>query len=174
MPNSPKPVSPGGDDEDWDDLVSEARIRTPQFDLEPFADAMEEAEDSEVRRVGSADEPILVKQMLEAHAACDYAAAIDWANRVLSHNPRHAVAAECIRECREAIEEQLYVRLSGVPRVIQAVAKDTPIDHRAAFVLSRIDGMTSVEDLVDLCGMPRLELLQALDQLVATGLVDIG
>lgn len=58
--------------------------------------------------------------------------------------------------------------------MIQAVAKDTPIDHRAAFVLSRIDGMTSVEDLVDLCGMPRLELLQALDQLVATGLVDIG
>ena len=54
MPNTPKPVSPGGDDEDWDDLVSEARIRTPQFDLEPFADAMEEAEDSVVRRGGLA------------------------------------------------------------------------------------------------------------------------
>ena len=168
MPKTPRRLEPVDDGEGIDHDGSESRLRTPQFDLEPFARA---ADESEVRRKLDGDEEAgLLRKMLGAHADEDYRAALDLATFVLSLNPRQAIAAACANECRAALEEELSSRLRGVPRVLH-VAEDAPIDHRAGFVLSRIDGMTSIDDLVDLCGMTRLELLMVLDRLVAAGTV---
>jgi hypothetical protein len=45
------------------------------------------------------------------------------------------------------------------------------IDHRAGFVLSLIDGSVSVETVLDLSGMPRLDALRILHELVQQRIV---
>ena len=37
-----------------------------------------------------------------------------------------------------------------------------PLDHRAGFVLSQVDGFLSFEDICDLSGMSRLQTLRTL------------
>ncbi len=48
-----------------------------------------------------------------------------------------------------------------------------PIDHRAAFLLSHIDGRTSVRDLVDVSGMERDEVDALLERLELLGIVAV-
>ena len=40
------------------------------------------------------------------------------------------------------------------------------LDHRAGFLLSRIDGMLSYDDVLDICGMPRFDACRILVQLI--------
>jgi hypothetical protein len=42
-----------------------------------------------------------------------------------------------------------------------------PLDHRAGFVLSHIDGTTDLRTLIDLCGMSHEELVAVVDRLLA-------
>jgi hypothetical protein len=45
------------------------------------------------------------------------------------------------------------------------------IDHRAGFLLSRVDGQSSVEDILDVCAMPRTDALRILGDLIEDGIV---
>ena len=61
----------------------------------------------------------------------------------------------------------------GVPRLAMAegVISSLALDHRAGFLLSRIDGASSIDELLDVSGMPRLETLRLLCELVDQGVV---
>jgi hypothetical protein len=43
------------------------------------------------------------------------------------------------------------------------------LDHRAGFLLSRIDGHASLDEVLDVSGMPRLEALRTLVDLCEAG-----
>ena len=45
-----------------------------------------------------------------------------------------------------------------IPKLKIADLTKLDLDHRAGFVLSQIDGATSIGDLVALCGLPEEEL----------------
>ncbi len=45
------------------------------------------------------------------------------------------------------------------------------LDHRAGYLVSLLDGATTLETLLDICGMPPNEALLLLDGLVQRGLV---
>ena len=47
------------------------------------------------------------------------------------------------------------------------------LDHRSAFLLSRVDGALNVEDILDVCGMSRLEAFQLLTGLVMRGVLEL-
>jgi hypothetical protein len=47
------------------------------------------------------------------------------------------------------------------------------IDNRAAFLLSRIDGNLSFEEILDVSGMPKLETVRHLARLIARGILTI-
>lgn len=47
------------------------------------------------------------------------------------------------------------------------------LDHRAAFLLSRIDGTLTLDELLDVAGMPVLEALQHVVRLLLCGIVDL-
>jgi hypothetical protein len=68
----------------------------------------------------------------------------------------------------ERVYESSLGPLSKVPRHGQPASD---LDPRSAFLLSRLDGMSSVDDLLDISGMPRLEALRALALLVKRGVV---
>lgn len=66
------------------------------------------------------------------------------------------------------VYEAVVGDLRGVPRF----GKATPdLDSRSAFLLSRMDGSLTADDLLDVSGMPRFEALRVLAQLVVAGVV---
>jgi hypothetical protein len=70
----------------------------------------------------------------------------------------------------ERVYESSLGPLTAVPKHGQAVPD---LDPRSAFLLSRLDGMSTVEDLLDVSGMPRLEALRLLALLVRRGVVKL-
>jgi hypothetical protein len=66
-------------------------------------------------------------------------------------------------------------RAVGIPRVVMvpALVRDLPIDPRVAFVLSQVDGQSSLETLVDLTGFDRAEVLSILARLVRLGAITV-
>gem|GEM_PF-1822008 len=64
--------------------------------------------------------------------------------------------------------------VSGAPTVVMAPAalKRLPLDHRAGFVLSLMDGVLDLATLADVSGMPREEVLRVVRDLYESGVVD--
>jgi hypothetical protein len=101
----------------------------------------------------------------------DFSGAVELLDKVLAERPDHAEAAR-LREEAEAELVKMYSSkvgdLDAVPRV--RMASDEIIwlnlDHRAGFVLSMIDGHICYEDILSVTGLPRLEGLRILAQLV--------
>jgi hypothetical protein len=48
-----------------------------------------------------------------------------------------------------------------------------PLDHREGFLLSMVDGVTSIETILDVCAMPTEEALEILESLVKRGVLVI-
>ena len=63
----------------------------------------------------------------------------------------------------------------SIPRVLlgpQEISK-LPIDHRAGFLLGFIDGMQTMEEILDVCAMPPNEALELIRALVDLGVIEI-
>lgn len=62
-----------------------------------------------------------------------------------------------------------------VPRI--ALSKNellaAPLDHRAGFIMSLVDGIQSVETILDLCAMRRIEAIKILSDLAAMGVISL-
>ena len=52
-----------------------------------------------------------------------------------------------------------------MPVLVGDVTKAS-LDHRAAFVLRFLDGMSTIEDVLDASGLPRIDALRILDDLL--------
>lgn len=65
---------------------------------------------------------------------------------------------------------------SGVPRLALTPAQLTvlPLGAQAGFLLSRIDGESNLEDLIDISGLPRLDTLRLLFELQQQGAISIA
>lgn len=89
--------------------------------------------------------------------------------RRFSHEPREPRAGE-ITEVRPR------PRALGLPRVVvdPARIRQLPIDPRAAFLLSRIDGQTTIDTLVDITAFELDEVLTSLARLVQLGAVEFA
>jgi hypothetical protein len=63
--------------------------------------------------------------------------------------------------------------LAGVPRLVVSMPelKAMPLDDRAGFILSFVDGAYTVEMILDACAMRRDDALAILGQLVARGVI---
>jgi hypothetical protein len=47
------------------------------------------------------------------------------------------------------------------------------LDHRSGFLLSFVDGMTPIDDVLDVSSMPELDALRILFELRTQGVIDI-
>jgi hypothetical protein len=79
-----------------------------------------------------------------------------------------AVDVQAQRELLERVYLAVVGDLRGVPRFAQTTPN---LDSRSAFLLSRLDGSSSADDLLDVSGMPRIEALRHLARLVHAGVV---
>jgi hypothetical protein len=116
----------------------------------------------------------LVSEMTDRYELGDFSGALVAAEMVLARDPDDTAAQQYATACRERLE-QLYVsRVGSLTRVPVVSVRDVDLrwlglDHRAGFLLSRIDGHASLEEILDVSGMPRLEALRTLVELCEAG-----
>lgn len=115
-------------------------------------------------------------QMHRAFTARDFGRALDLGVRFQEAHPDHASARLFVEECRMLLESQLTRQLAPLDRVLFACAElgtleSSRIDARTAFLLSQVDGHTTLEDLVDLAPMPRADALRIVAAALVGGLI---
>lgn len=81
-------------------------------------------------------------------------------------------------ECRRTLTRMYMARLGPAGSLLRIAVPLTDIrwmtlDHRAGFVLSLVDGASTVDELLDICGMPRLDALRILVELREKGALTI-
>jgi hypothetical protein len=117
-----------------------------------------------------------IAEMNERFSLGDYTGALEMAELILAEDPGNLEAAECSENSRGVLESMFAARLGALDRapmvvVPRAQMRWLSIDHRAGFVLSLIDGTSTVETILDMSGMPRLDALRILHELVQQKIV---
>ncbi|MDP9000404.1 MAG: hypothetical protein M3O46_09860 [Myxococcota bacterium] len=115
-------------------------------------------------------------EMRERFLLGDYSGALEMADLILADSADNVEAAECGQNCRTVLENMYAARLGPVDRVPMVIVARAQMqwlsmDHRAGFILSLIDGSSSVEMILDMSGMPKLDAYRILHELVQQKIV---
>ncbi len=118
----------------------------------------------------------LGEEMSDRYALGDYTAALRAAELILGRDPENDAAAVIATDCRERLTMHYRSRLgslSATPTVAVdgAEVRWLGLDHRAGFLLSRVDGQHTLAEIVDVSGMPPLEALKTLVELLEMGAI---
>lgn len=118
----------------------------------------------------------LAGEMRERYGLGDFTGALHAAELLLGHDASHAEAQRFAVSSRRQLEQMYSSRLGSfhlrpVVTVDSAELRWLGIDHRAGFLLSRIDGVSTIEQLLDVSGMARLESLKMLAELLDLGVI---
>jgi|GEM_PF-1827368 len=62
----------------------------------------------------------------------------------------------------------------SIPRLLKSMSEVSklPIDHRAGFLLAHVDGMQTLEEILDICAMPPVEALDLISNLREMGVIE--
>jgi hypothetical protein len=112
-----------------------------------------------------------VVAMKDRYATGDFSGALVVAEGILENHPSHDEALRCRERCTEVLSQMYLARLGSLTQVVQVALSGDQIrwlslDHRAGFLLSLVDGISSIEELLDISSMPRLEALRILHGLL--------
>jgi len=113
---------------------------------------------------------VTAHEMNDRVAAGDYAGALDIANKLVAMDGNDISARVCAETCQMVLRQMYAARIGPLSRVpVVMVPRDQfrwlSIDHRAGFMLSLIDGASTLEMLLDLSAMPELDTLKILSDL---------
>ncbi len=116
----------------------------------------------------------LIKHTVEMTNEGSYKEGASSAMYALEYADDNAVAQKLVVENERQLIRALVFGLgdlSEVPRLLIPMTEIPfdDIDHRAAFLLTRMDGTLTLEEILDVSGMPRLEALRHLTRLHTKG-----
>lgn len=118
----------------------------------------------------AADEA-LADTMLERLAAGDHEGAIMAAEALLEYRPRDRDAIDAAQIAKTELRKVYVARLGSLERIPHiamgpdAIFAHHALDVRAGFLLSRVDGVASIYEIVEGAGIPSLEALRILSEL---------
>jgi hypothetical protein len=117
-----------------------------------------------------------LSQVTQKIDAGDYTSALALAERAHAQRPGDAAAARYVELCRKMLGRMYMGALgdrTGVPRLAVSVARlrELGLDRWAGFVVSRVDGESTIDDIIDVAGMSRLDTLRILYELVEQGVI---
>jgi hypothetical protein len=109
----------------------------------------------------------------------DFSGALTLAAKILEEEPEHVDALLYAEHCRDVLKQMYISSLGGLRRVPQiAVSPEQlrwlALDHRAGFLLSQLDGHSTFEELLDVCGMPAFEAIRLLVQLLQQNVIRVA
>ena len=165
-PEEPAVAPPGRGTELELDLVGSEPDPIPQRDsLEIELPLSNRRYASGAPRSDSGDPNVIA--MKDRYATGDFSGALIIAEGILEASPYHGEALRCQERCTEVLSQMYLARLGSLAQIVRVALGGDEIrwlslDHRAGFLLSLIDGQSSIENLLDISGMPRLEALRIL------------
>jgi hypothetical protein len=120
-----------------------------------------------------------ITEMKDRYAMGDFTGALVVAEGLLEQNADDIDAQRYAQSCRDVLTQMYTARLGALSqRVRVAVPGDQirwlSLDHRAGFVLSLVDGSLTVEELLDISGMNRLDALRILYTLYDQRVIALG
>jgi hypothetical protein len=113
----------------------------------------------------------LAEKMLERLATSDYTGALIAAQAFLERHPRDSDARDCADIARSELRKVYVARLGSLDRVphvamsLDGLLGVKSLDVRAAFLLSRVDGLTALSEIANGGGVPEVEALRILSEL---------
>jgi hypothetical protein len=118
----------------------------------------------------------IIGEMEELYALDDLTGALRQAEFILGRFPDNEQALRCAANCRARLVQLYASKLGPMDRVVTQTLETSQLrwlglDHRSGFLLSRVDGVSTVEEVLDICGMPRLEALKTLADLLERGAI---
>ncbi|HOU89990.1 MAG TPA: hypothetical protein PLU22_03040 [Polyangiaceae bacterium] len=107
----------------------------------------------------------------DRYAVGDFTGALVVAESILEQEPDDLEAARYAQSCRDVLTQMYSSRVGALDAPVRMVIPPDQIrwlslDHRAGFLLSLVDGASTVEEILDICGMPRLDALRLLYMLL--------
>jgi len=113
----------------------------------------------------------LASEMADRYALGDYTGALSIAELILGQRPGDETALRYAEGSRQRLAQFYTSRLGPLDRVPDVAVPDSEIrwlglDHHAAFLLSRVDGHSTVEEILHVVPMPRLDALKSLVELL--------
>lgn len=108
-----------------------------------------------------------IRQIADRYATGDFSGALVLAEGILETSPEHPDATRYANNCRDVLTQMYSARLGALDqRVTVAIPSEQirwlSLDHRSGFLLSLVDGTSSVEELLDISGMAKLDALRIL------------
>ena len=88
-------------------------------------------------------------------------------SRCSTSSPNHEEARRCHDRCTDVLSQMYLARLGSLAQAVRVAVPNDQIrwlslDHRAGFLLSLVDGHSTIEEILDISGMPRLDALRIL------------
>jgi len=160
--------APGGEGGEVGDLRDEVLAH-----LDEAAPADESEDDRARRRVAA-----LLDRARATADAGRRAGAVALLDLAMVEAPDNAAAQMVIHRHRDMLFD-IYAGyigdMNGVPSVARPMDELAPgeLDNRAVFLLSRIDGTLSFEEVLDVAGMPRLEAYRVLCKMLLHGILEV-
>ena len=110
-------------------------------------------------------------QMHDHYLSGDYTGALGFAELILTEQPDHPAAGRHAARCRNVLTEMLLARLGPTEQRVErrmsgAELRWITLDREAEQLVLLADGGPSLGELLERCGLPRLEALKRLSQLV--------
>jgi hypothetical protein len=115
----------------------------------------------------------------DRYAMGDFSGALVIAEGIIESNPEDLEAPRYAQSCRDVLTQMYSARLGSLDQVVAvAVPSDQirwlTLDHRAGFLLSLIDGGSTVDQILDISGMTRLDALRIMYQLLDQRVISLG
>jgi hypothetical protein len=118
----------------------------------------------------SADDEF-AETMLGRLATGDYEGALIAAEAFLEHHPRDPDATDCATMARSELRKIYIARLGSLDRVphlamsLEGLLALTSLDVRTGFVLSHLDGLSTIGEIANARGVPEIDALRILSEL---------
>lgn len=119
---------------------------------------------------------VLVGEMQELYDMGNYSGALKLAEHILRTEPEDTVAQRVRDNSKETLLQMYEAKFGSFERTPR-LAIDTheviwrKLDPSTGFVLSRIDGTVTFEDIIDICGLGRFETCRLLNHLLQEGII---
>ena len=106
----------------------------------------------------------------------DFTGALSRAEEVLKSDPGNFEAARIREEARDTLMRMYESRIGQFDRVPQIAVTNheliwRDLDPQTGFILSRIDGFGTFEDILDISGLSRFDTCRILDRLLQDGII---
>ena len=153
------------------------RLDSMELSLEGSGDALDLVSARATPFTPEPSDPLI--DLRDRYAVGDFTGANEIAESILAEHPDNTEAWRFRESCRDVLSQMYTARLgpsSGIPRLAIPAAELQwlSLDHRTGFLLSCVDGRSTIEEILDVSGMPALDALRILYTLLQQQIIHIA